>query len=253
MSFTHDLELPWLLPGVDPTHRQATVQVIAIVGFERGRIRSQRIHWDHATLSAQSGSCPREVIAMISDDALRQMTGEERASLRRRLAALDSHLPPLSAGDERRRRFVILLTVASAGLVPWIVLLGLTLPHRYLAGHWTLTWVGFDTFLLTGLALTAWLAWRRRQAVMISAFITGALLVCDAWFDITTASGRIDMITAVASAVVLELPLAGLLFAVAAHLLRLTVRRAQVADGLASAPCRLLKVPLIGVPGGSPT
>ena len=190
---------------------------------------------------------------MISDDALRRMTRQERASLRRRLAALDSDLPLPSAGDERRRRFVLLLTVASAGLVPWIVLLALTLPHRYLAGQWTLTWVGFDTFLLTGLALTAWLAWRRRQAVMISAFITGALLVCDAWFDITTASGRIDMITAVASAVVLELPLAGLLFAVAAHLLRLTVRRAQAADGEATAPCRLLRVPLFGVPGGSAT
>ena len=55
MSFTHDRELPWLLPGVGPTHRRATVQVIAIVGFERGRIRSQRIHWDYATLAAQLG------------------------------------------------------------------------------------------------------------------------------------------------------------------------------------------------------
>ena len=53
VSFTHDQELPWLLPGVDPTHRRAEVQVIAVVGFDRGRIRSQRIHWDHATLAAQ--------------------------------------------------------------------------------------------------------------------------------------------------------------------------------------------------------
>lgn len=60
VSFTHDLELPWLLPGVDPTHRRATVQVIAIVGFERGRIRSQRIHWDHATLAARLGIPPPE-------------------------------------------------------------------------------------------------------------------------------------------------------------------------------------------------
>jgi carboxymethylenebutenolidase len=55
VSFTHDQELPWLLPGVDPTHRRAEVQVIAIVGFERGSIRSQRIHWDQATLAAQLG------------------------------------------------------------------------------------------------------------------------------------------------------------------------------------------------------
>ena len=192
-------------------------------------------------------------MATVSDDALGQMTREERADLRYRLAALDANLPSLSVGDQRRRRFVILMTIASVGLVPWIVLLALTLPHRYIAGHWTLTWVGFDIVLLSGLSLTAWLAWRRRQAVVIAAFTTGTLLVCDAWFDITTASGRIDVVTAIASAVVLELPLAALLFAVATHLLRLAVRRAQAAEGRAEAPCGLLEVPLFGMPERSTT
>jgi hypothetical protein len=45
------------------------------------------------------------------------------------------------------------------------VLLAITLPHRYVAGHWTVTWVGFDITLLGCLALTAWLAWRRRAPV----------------------------------------------------------------------------------------
>jgi carboxymethylenebutenolidase len=53
VSFTHDRELTWLLPGVSPTYRRAEVLAIAIVGFERGLIRSQRILWDHATLTAQ--------------------------------------------------------------------------------------------------------------------------------------------------------------------------------------------------------
>jgi hypothetical protein len=185
---------------------------------------------------------------MISDDALRQMTREERAALSRSIAVLDADLPSLSQGDERRKRFVLLLAGASVGLVPWIVLLALTLPHRYVAGHWTITWVGFDIVLLSGLALTAWLAWRRRQAVVIAAFTTGTLLTCDAWFDITTASGRVDTITAVASALVLELPLATLLYAVAYHLLRLTVRRAQAATGIIDAPSGLLKLPLFGMP-----
>jgi hypothetical protein len=190
---------------------------------------------------------------MINDDTLRQLTREERAELGRRLAALDTDLPSLSQGDERRRRFVILLTITSAALVPWIVLLALTLPHRYVAGHWTLTWVGFDIVLLSGLSLTAWLAWRRRQAVVIAAFTTGTLLVCDAWFDITTASGRADVITAIVSALVLELPLAALLFAVATHLLRLIVRRARAAEGLAGTPLGLLRLPLAGVPRRSAT
>lgn len=185
---------------------------------------------------------------MISDDTLCQMTSEERTALSRRLAALDGDLPSLSSGEDRRRRFVVLLTATSVGLVPWIILLALSLPHRYVASHWTLTWVGFDIVLLGGLSLTAWLAWRRRQAVVIAAFITGTLLTCDAWFDITTASGRVDTITAIASALVLELPLAVLLFAVASHLLYLTVRRAQAAEGVFDAPSGPLEAPLFGVP-----
>jgi carboxymethylenebutenolidase len=55
VSFTHDRVLPWLLPGVEPTFRRAEVLAIAVVGFERGRIRSQRVLWDHATLVGQLG------------------------------------------------------------------------------------------------------------------------------------------------------------------------------------------------------
>src|ERR1700748_2335776 len=53
VSFTHDREMPWLLPGVEPTFRQAEVLAIAVVGFDRTRIRSQRVLWDHATLAVQ--------------------------------------------------------------------------------------------------------------------------------------------------------------------------------------------------------
>jgi carboxymethylenebutenolidase len=54
-SFTHDRELRWLLPGVDPTYRRAEVLTIAVVSFERGLLSSQRILWDYASLTAQLG------------------------------------------------------------------------------------------------------------------------------------------------------------------------------------------------------
>ncbi len=44
---------------------------------------------------------------MISEDTLRQMSREERAALSRSLAALNDEIPALTAGDERRRRFVV--------------------------------------------------------------------------------------------------------------------------------------------------
>jgi hypothetical protein len=48
--------------------------------------------------------------------------------------------------------------------------------------------------------------------------------------------------------VLLELPLAALLFAVAHHLQYLTLRRAQAALGVLDAPSALHKLPLFGVP-----
>ena len=55
VSFTHDRELPWLLPGAEPTFRRAEVLAIAVVGFHRMKIRSLRVLWDHATLTGQLG------------------------------------------------------------------------------------------------------------------------------------------------------------------------------------------------------
>ncbi|WP_053227421.1 hypothetical protein [Solirubrobacter soli] len=55
VSFVHDCELAWLLPGVAPTDRSASVTAIVIVEFERGAIASQRTHWDFASLARQLG------------------------------------------------------------------------------------------------------------------------------------------------------------------------------------------------------
>lgn len=71
VSFTHDRELPWLLPGVAPTHRSAEVLAISVVGFRHrtratsteSLIAEHRTLWDHATLLAQLGLAPADVAA----------------------------------------------------------------------------------------------------------------------------------------------------------------------------------------------
>jgi hypothetical protein len=130
-------------------------------------------------------------------------------------------------GEHRRRNLLMIVTVSAIALVPWIVNLYLTLPHRYLATDWRLTWVGFDIALLAFLTATAWLGWHRRQLVLLTAFTTGVLLCCDAWFDITTAEHH-DRLTSVASAFV-EIPLAILLFRASWRLLRLAASRQTTA------------------------
>jgi hypothetical protein len=136
--------------------------------------------------------------------------------------------------------------ITCLGLIPWIVVLGLTLPRRYVANHWTLAWVGFDAALLCALATTAWAAWRRRQIVIIAALVTGTMLVVDAWFDIVTDSTTRDLVISVVSAAFAELPLAVLAFTGAFRLIRLSTHTARSLAG-ESGDLPLRKVPVLGI------
>jgi carboxymethylenebutenolidase len=55
VSFVHDCEVAWLIPGIGPTGRQASVAAIVVVDFDRGAIASQRTLWDGASLASQLG------------------------------------------------------------------------------------------------------------------------------------------------------------------------------------------------------
>jgi hypothetical protein len=193
---------------------------------------------------------------MLSDAEIAAMTSEERAELSHRLAVFNVGVFRDSDTSRRRRRRIIdLLVITCLGLIPWVVVLGLTLPRRYVADHWTLAWVGFDAALLCALAVTAWAAWRRRQIVIIAALVTGTMLVVDAWFDIVTDSTTRDLIISVVTAVFAELPLAALAFTGAFRLIRLSTHTARsLAGDRDDLPLR--KVPLLGIdpiePPGSP-
>jgi carboxymethylenebutenolidase len=55
VGFTHDRELPWLLPGMAATHRPVEVLAMSIVTVERSQIVSHRTLWDQTALLAQLG------------------------------------------------------------------------------------------------------------------------------------------------------------------------------------------------------
>lgn len=54
-SFTHTVEMPWMLPGIAPTHRHVEVALVAIVGFREGKLACERIYWDQASVLRQIG------------------------------------------------------------------------------------------------------------------------------------------------------------------------------------------------------
>jgi carboxymethylenebutenolidase len=55
VSFTHDSDVPAILPGVEPTGRKVVIPFVVVVGFEDGKVAFERIYWDQASVLAQVG------------------------------------------------------------------------------------------------------------------------------------------------------------------------------------------------------
>jgi carboxymethylenebutenolidase len=58
-QFTHDQFMDWMIPGVPPTGKRVEVGVVAIIKFENGKIASEHLYWDHASVLAQLGVIDR--------------------------------------------------------------------------------------------------------------------------------------------------------------------------------------------------
>jgi carboxymethylenebutenolidase len=55
LAFTHDIEMPQLLPGVAPTGKHVQLAFCVVVGFRDGKVSHEHIYWDQASLLAQVG------------------------------------------------------------------------------------------------------------------------------------------------------------------------------------------------------
>jgi hypothetical protein len=111
------------------------------------------------------------------------------------------------------------LVGAGVVMLPWLVYLAVSLPGTARAAHWSAAWTGLDALEIAGLVGTGLLLRRpgprARSAVTATAAATAALLVVDAWFDLTTAWTSQDLTSAIVLAACAELPGATLLAALA--------------------------------------
>ena len=193
-------------------------------------------------------------ISVINEAELREMTPAERRELARTLAAIDYPHPLHELNWHRGRKLgAIMSMIACIVLFGWIIVLVLTLHRHYTATHWRFAWVGFDLLLLGAFALTGWAFWRGRQIVIAFLLVTGALLCCDAWFDVILDLGTNGVWESVASAAVIELPLACLMFQAARRLIRLSTLVAVGARGNLGTIPSVWRIPLLGGEGGGRT
>jgi carboxymethylenebutenolidase len=71
ISFTHDCDMPAILPGVKPTGRKVVIPFVVVVGFEGDKVAFERIYWDQASMLVQLG---------LIDKAGLPVTGAEQAA-----------------------------------------------------------------------------------------------------------------------------------------------------------------------------
>jgi hypothetical protein len=176
----------------------------------------------------------------VSDAQIAAMSSAERRELITRLERPIGELLSSSVLARVRRVRLVLMVGAIIGLIPWTIYLAITLPDKYIAHNWPATWVGFDLLLLLFMVATAVLGLLRRQLLVLTAFTTGILLVCDAWFDVMTAAPA-DRWLSILTAAVGELPLAVILITGALRILRLTATRLYVLE----AGMPLWRIPLL--------
>jgi len=89
LSFTHDIEMPQLLPGVAPTGKQVRLAFCVVVGFADGKVSHEHIYWDQASFLAQVG---------LLDPASLPVTGAAQAE-----TVLDKDAYPLNELIRRSR------------------------------------------------------------------------------------------------------------------------------------------------------
>lgn len=56
-SCTHDVEIPWMLPGIQPTNAHVKIPLVVVIGFSQDgtHVHHERIYWDQAGVFEQIG------------------------------------------------------------------------------------------------------------------------------------------------------------------------------------------------------
>jgi carboxymethylenebutenolidase len=73
ISFTHDVETPWVLPGIAPTGRRVKIPLVAVIAFRDGKLASEHIYWDQASVLVQIGKLDPALLPVVGADAARKV------------------------------------------------------------------------------------------------------------------------------------------------------------------------------------
>ncbi|WP_447973587.1 nuclear transport factor 2 family protein [Nitrospira sp. Kam-Ns4a] len=78
MSFTHDVPLDFMLPGVPPAGKHVELPVVVVMKFEGGKIAHEHIYWDQASLLVQVGLLDPRTLPVVGIEQARTLQDQSR-------------------------------------------------------------------------------------------------------------------------------------------------------------------------------
>ena len=73
ISFTHTIEMDWMLPGIPPTGKRVEVALVVIIRFRDGKLAHEHIYWDQASVLAQLGLIDAARLPVAAADSARKV------------------------------------------------------------------------------------------------------------------------------------------------------------------------------------
>lgn len=73
LSFTHDIEIKSMLPGIPPTGKHVELPHVVVMKFEGNKISHEHIYWDQASLLVQIGLINSKNLPVIGIEQARSL------------------------------------------------------------------------------------------------------------------------------------------------------------------------------------
>jgi len=73
LSFTHDVPLDFMLPGIPPTGKRVELPHVVVMKFKGGKIAHEHIWWDQGSLLAQVGLIDSKKLPVVGAEQARRL------------------------------------------------------------------------------------------------------------------------------------------------------------------------------------
>src|SRR5262245_36741853 len=73
VSFTHDTQWDYLLPGIPPTGKRVELPHVLVMKFENGKIAHEQFYWDQASLLVQVGLLDPATLPVVGVEQARRL------------------------------------------------------------------------------------------------------------------------------------------------------------------------------------